>query len=234
MLTSPWMRNVHEFSTISMLVIPSTLRAWWILAPWAPIARPIRSSLTANSSVNLPIEKTLPNQTKREKETTDKTEGTLPVVSHRSSALYPVLECRRVLSSCLTASSVLLSSSTFCVKFRKCISCKRPARFLLDSCLDWKMPRTCHIYLTVIWKKQTMYCPPYHHTKDPFFRHIATNSCFNCFLELLVYSIALRTTITTILNHENTTFRLMEEHLLIPQVIGHYDLELEEVHFIQR
>jgi len=49
---------------------------------------------------------------------------------------HPPLECVLVHSSCLAASSVLLSSTTFCVRLRKCISCKRPARFRLDSCRD--------------------------------------------------------------------------------------------------
>ena len=39
-------------SISSTLRTPSIFRAWWILAPWVPIAKPMRSSLTLNSSEN--------------------------------------------------------------------------------------------------------------------------------------------------------------------------------------
>lgn len=46
------MWKVHVSSSRSMLVTPGTLRACWMLAPWVPMARPIRSSRTANCSWN--------------------------------------------------------------------------------------------------------------------------------------------------------------------------------------
>ncbi|CAN8021168.1 unnamed protein product, partial [Ixodes persulcatus] len=91
---SPKILKVQEDSTSSMPVTPSSFRAFWMLAPWAPMASPIRSSRTLNSSTK------------------------------------PELECSRVLSrsdgrgrslltsSCLAASSVLLSRISFCLRLR--------------------------------------------------------------------------------------------------------------------
>lgn len=50
-LTSPWTLKVHVSSSSSMLVMPCTCLACWMLAPWVPMARPIKSSRTRNSSV---------------------------------------------------------------------------------------------------------------------------------------------------------------------------------------
>lgn len=50
---SPKILNVQLFSSSSICVTPSSLRAVWILVPCAPIARPIKSSRTRNSSVKL-------------------------------------------------------------------------------------------------------------------------------------------------------------------------------------
>lgn len=44
------MRKVQVSSPNSMAVTPGTFRACWMLAPWVPIASPIRSSRTVNSS----------------------------------------------------------------------------------------------------------------------------------------------------------------------------------------
>ena len=50
--TSPYILNIHPSSS-SILVIPSNFLACCIFTPCAPIAKPIKSSLTENSSENL-------------------------------------------------------------------------------------------------------------------------------------------------------------------------------------
>lgn len=50
-LTSPWTLKVQVSSSSSMLVMPCTCLACCMLAPWVPMARPIKSSRTRNSSV---------------------------------------------------------------------------------------------------------------------------------------------------------------------------------------
>lgn len=47
------MWKVQVSSSRSMLVTPGTFRACWMLAPCVPMARPIKSSRTANCSWNL-------------------------------------------------------------------------------------------------------------------------------------------------------------------------------------
>lgn len=50
---SPLILNVHDFSSSSIFVTPTSVRAACILEPCEPIASPMRSSRTRNSSIKL-------------------------------------------------------------------------------------------------------------------------------------------------------------------------------------
>lgn len=151
--TSPYMWKVHVSSSRSMLVTPGTLRACWMLAPCVPMARPIKSSRTANCSWKrdascLELFRHTTREMRHRKTHFVSTHMHTRSLSYISVSL--IMYVCVFTSSCLLASSFLSMRDSLVRRLLKCMSLIMLARFVVTSFTDCKK-QSKPIFMLIIY-----------------------------------------------------------------------------------